>query len=165
MNTEVLRQFGELALEEKDLNAQLAAVKAKKKALEQAASDELLLAGLKRAPLEMGITVYEETKLWAKAARVLGPDGEPALNERRQEIPDWPLACNALRDEGLGDYVGERFDVQSLSAYFRSLRVERANDQDPRVLPEAIELDSLLAPGLHGAILLSDVTTLKATRN
>lgn len=165
MNTNVLQQFADLALEEKDLKVQMDAIKAKKAAIAPAAQAELMLAGLKNAPLASGITVFVETKLWAKAVRIYGPDGvTPLLDDKKKEMPDWPTACAGLRDEGLGEYVGETFNVQSLSAYFRQLRKEVAEQRElPTV--EAVEPDELLTPGLAQAIILSDAETLKATRN
>lgn len=164
MNTDLLGQFGQLALEEKALKVKMDEVKAKKAAIADAAKAELMLAGLINAPLEIGITVFLETKLWAKACRLLGPDGLPLLDENKKEKPDWPTSCAALKHEGLGEYVGETFHTGALSSYFRK---ERENIAEAEQLPHAhaVDLDRLLPPRLRGAIILSDVETLKAVRN
>lgn len=159
MNTDLLRRFAELALEEKDLKARLDAVKARKARLEQPAMDELLTAGLANAPLTIGITVYVETTLWAKACRMLGPDGQPVIESGREK-PDWPRACAALERAGLGEYVGPQFNVSSLSAFFREQRRELEERLGRPAAPEEV-----LSPGLEGYVDLNDVVKLKAVRN
>lgn len=99
-----------------------------------------------------GKTLYLSRKVWARIAR----EGKDATDAEKA------AAMEALREAGLGDYVAENFNVNSLSAHFREewdkrLQAERDKPEDER-LPLTIE--DILPEPLAGKIDLSDAPSL-----
>lgn len=109
--------------------------------------------GLKNAPLDGGPTVYRERQLWAGVPE---PEQEGATR-------DYDAACDALEEAGLGEYVQRRFNVQSLSSYFREL--ERQEDERRRELelPPVMDPEEEILPAeLRGKVTLAEVVKAKA---
>lgn len=82
-----------------------------------------------------GKLVYINPKIWARAAT------------------DKPSACVALRAAGLGDFVEEGFNTNSLSSYFRELAKSELEAKGIPITDEAIE--ALLPEPLRGEIALT----------
>lgn len=123
--------------------------------LNDRALDALETLGLHNAPLSGGPTIYRERQLWANV-----PEPEEDGAER-----DYEGACDALEEAGLGEYVQRRFNVQSLSAYFREL--EREEDARRKELeePPVMDPDELLPEALKGRISLAEVVKAKARQS
>lgn len=68
---------------------------------------------------------------------------------------DKTAASAALKKAGLGDYVEESFNTNSLSAYFREQVKARESEGQP-----VTDLTELLDPALRGAIELTEDHTL-----
>jgi len=111
------RQRKKLELQVKDLKEKLAKLMPK-------VEEELLQAGVDSLKLD-GASVWMRSQLWAKPKN-----------------GDYERACKALEEAGLSDFVRERFNTNTLSAYVRELR---DNDQP---LPESFD----------GVIEVSEVT-------
>lgn len=73
----------------------------------------------------------------------------------RAHAGDKPAACAALASAGLGDYVEESFNTNSLSAYFRELASQHEAAGQP-----VTDLEQLLPEPLRGAIDLTQDHTL-----
>lgn len=114
---------------------ELAAAEARCKELEPQALERMTEAGITKVTA-CGMTLYIHRQLWAR----------PAARDDEDTDAAYGRACEALREAGLGSYVSERFNVNSLSALFR----ERARDQDWET-PE-----DLLEPALRGTIAVSE---------
>lgn len=131
MNTARLHAYAELDQERLDLQRQATVLDERLKVLEGEILEEI--AAGDGAPLVKvdtsaygRVTVYLERRIWAKCT------GE-----------DWPRACAALQDAGLGEYVQQRYNTQSLSAYLREL--DKSGDPLPEPLVGAIEADARLS--------------------
>lgn len=97
--------------------------------------DEFIAEGARsKRHAASGKLTYISRRIWARAR-----GGDKAA------------ACIALRDAGLGDYVEEGFNTNSLSAYFRELAKSLEDDTD---MPPA--LDALLPAALRGVIDLTE---------
>lgn len=134
-----LDEFVELTMRKRDLERQLRAVKEQIEPLAAQLLDEFSSEGVSGKRHEgTGRMVSISRKVWARAA-----DG------------DKPAACEALKDAGLGDYVQEGFNTNSLSAYFREqwdqYVAQHGTGTDPAVV---------LPQPLRGRIELTCDTTL-----
>lgn len=98
-----LLEFVELAKERRELEARLKAVKARQEKLETPLLDSFAKNETQNVRVA-GITVYVHRQLWANPR-----DG------------DYDRAVQAMRKSGLGDLIQERFNTNTLSAYFREL--------------------------------------------
>lgn len=130
MNTTAVNKLVELTLQKRELET-----RAKELAREIAEVEESLLeqfgeAGISSVRAEGG-TVSLSRQLWATCA-----DG------------DYSRACAALEAAGLSEFVQNRFNSNTLSAYFREL------DRDGRPIPKALE----------GAIDVAERFTLRVTK-
>lgn len=157
---EELRLFAKLDRVGKRLEA--AGKKAKGKAAEL--NDRVLAAleevGLQNAPLAGGVTVYQERVLWA---------GNDADDEEDADAA-YERACNALEEAGLGEYVQRRYNVQSLSGYFREeerrLEAEiRERDGLPPDQPVDVDPADLIPEPLQGVVKVSEVVKAKAKQS
>lgn len=120
-----LARFVEIEKEIRDLKARLDTLTNERSELEEVLLRQFEESGVNSMRIN-GMTVYPMRQLWAGAR-----DG------------DYERACQALRDAGLSDYVHERFNVQSLSAYVREqaktlLGPEAGPDEIIGVLPEPL---------------------------
>mgnify|MGYP007083452642 FL=1 len=99
-----------------------------------------------------GKTVSRSQRVWAKVAR----EGREATPEEKAR------AADALRAAGLGAYLEETFNVNSLSGHFSEQVKEWLADQ--AALPEnerrPLDIDSFLPDPLKGAIELTNKPTL-----
>lgn len=119
----LLHEYVELIHRKRELESQLRQVKEQlgetegsgPGAMERRALEYFGQNGVQSLKLN-GMTLYVNRQLWAHAK-----DG------------DFVAGCLALKEAGLGDFVAERFNVQSLSAWVR----ERDRNGEP--LPEAFK--------------------------
>jgi len=119
-----LTEWVELEKRRRELKEELAQIEERQKELEEPVMDFMAQMGLERVRIN-GMTVYIRRELWAGAV-----DG------------DYEKACKALKEAGLGDYVQERFNTQSLSAYIREADKEEGGWEAnvPPVLRDAIKV-------------------------
>lgn len=174
LNVEMLQEFGEIKVDEDVHKRDYNAAKAKREKLEPRVQEELTHSDLPRVGLRRGITVYLARELWA------GIDGDAIGDPPPVEDPDdqpidptdhhYDVACDALERVGLGQYVQRRFNVQSLSAYFRRAEEEAEDayrEQHGLSADEPIPLDpqDLLPDELKGVIRLTEKFIAKAVRS
>lgn len=112
----------------------LAAIEKKCNDLGAEALERMIASGTQSVKTH-GVTLYVHRQLWVGAK-----DG----NHGR--------ACVALEDAGLKEYVGLRFNTNSLSAYFRERAKEEAWDT-----PE-----DLLSGSLRDALTITDVYQVRS---
>jgi hypothetical protein len=130
-----LGQVIELTELKRTLDQELKNVKAEIGPREEALLGEFADLGVTSMRHEQtGKLAYVRRQIWAR----------PAVEDRAE-------ACDALRQAGLGDYVAESFNVQSLSAYFREQVKEREGNGEA-----VTSLDELLQDGLRGVIELTE---------
>ena len=99
------QRFVKLTKEERELKARLQEVASMRGALEPMLRDYLMSAGFQSVHVN-GFIVYIREQLWAKA--------KPTSSS--------PEVCHALKACGMGHFVREQFEVQSLSAHIRGLK-------------------------------------------
>jgi hypothetical protein len=126
----------------KELDEKLKATNARKTELEARIISEFEQEGVASMKV-MGRTVYTQRNLWAGV-----PDGVD-----RQET------CEALKDAGLGDFVAENFNTQTVSAYFRE--IEKAKKSNGELV---MEVDELIPESLRGKIKLSEKFGLRSRK-
>jgi len=124
MDTTVMKTFLDLDRQRKKLEGEVKALKSQLEKLMPKVEEELLQAGVDSIKIDNG-TVTTRKTLWAKPKN-----------------GDYPLACAALKQAGLGDFVAERFNTQTLSAYVRELVNE--GEPLPEPLQEAIEVSEVI---------------------
>lgn len=130
-------RFAEIYAELKDVDAKDKALKAEKDDMEQLLLDHFTNMGANSmtvtvAPLgkPVKVTVYLSEEIWASAGG------------------DKQAACDALKANGLGSYVSEGFNSQSLSAYVREqIKTVRA-EKGP-----GIEFDDIVKVALPQQLL------------
>lgn len=115
--------------------------------------------GVQRAPLTGGPTIYRSRELWAGNA--VDEDDEISTDDAYERT------CAALEKAGLGQYVQTRYNVQSLSAYFREREKEleaEIRDRDGLGLddPVAVDPEDLVPEPLRGVLKISEVVKPKA---
>lgn len=143
--SEAVNTFARLTQRKRDLEHELNQIKDELKPLEEQILDELAANGWQNIThADSGYTFYIRRQIWARAA-----DGE-----------DRTAACRALKQAGLGDFVGETFNTHSLSAHFRELAEERVAQGDP-----VTDVDVLLPEELRGVIQLTTDHSLRAARS
>jgi len=101
MDTAKLARFVEIEKARRELETRLEELKAERATLEEELLRQFQESGIDSMRVD-GMTVYLKREIWAGAK-----DG------------DYERACRALREAGLDQYVQERFNTQSLSAYVR----------------------------------------------
>lgn len=114
----------------KDVDARAAKVKLDRKKLEEDGKEILVMfteAGITSMNVA-GYPVYLSETIWASA-----PDMEDTFDEKGKPVKDYARACKALKEMGLGDFVKEGFNSQSISAEIR-----RMNESDEGI-PEHLE--------------------------
>lgn len=110
MNTDKVKRLQHLDDEKRDLEVRLKEISEERKGLEQEVLDLFAEAGISSMKVD-GRTVSLRRELWASPL-----DGQK------------DVACEYLKNNGLGVYVNETFNSLSISAYVRE-RVE--NDDLP----------------------------------
>ena len=120
MDTVKLNRFVELEKQRRDLETRLKALKEETTKLKESILSDFEEAGMSKTVVE-GMTVYVHRQLWASAID-----------------SDYERACQALKSAGLNDYVQERFNINSLSAYVREL--DKAGDPLPSEFDGCIDV-------------------------
>jgi hypothetical protein len=111
--------------------------------LEAVALDKMVEEGVQRIRID-DLTLYLFRQIWARAAR----RDDESTDEARVRV------CVALRKAGMGDFLTETFNVQTLSAHFR----EQARQT------EWDDLTDLLGDDLRDAIALTEDYSIRGRR-
>lgn len=119
-----IAEYIELSEKKRTLEADLRSLKARIADAREPLLDEFSTHGLKRvADDDTGRTLYIH-----RAIRI------------KNMGDDRTAACEALRAAGLGHYVAEGFNLNSVSAYFREMLDELDSPVDPNsVLPDELK--------------------------
>lgn len=118
---ELAKQFTDLAKTKKDLEVMLGDIKRKLEVIEPVLLQAIEEDRFPQSSRVNGMTVYLKREVWASPK-----DG------------DYEKACEALRAANLGEYVHERFNTNSVSAYVRDL--EREGEPLPPILQDALNV-------------------------
>lgn len=153
---EVLQIFGGIDQVAKRFEALAKKSKERRDSLNERVLDTLAAMGVKNAPLQGGPTVFQERTLWAGTA--METDDTDAA---------YSAACDALEAAGLGEYVQRRFNVQSLSGYFREREREleaeaRERDGLAADAPVVVDPEELLPEELRGLVKVTESVKAKA---
>ena len=108
--------FKKLAERKRELEASLREVKNQMAAEQEPLLDELAESGLRSAKLEDGSTIYIHRSVFVGA-----------------KDTDYDRACDALADAGMGEFVQRRFNVNTVSAWYREATA------DGESIPSALE--------------------------
>lgn len=130
----LLDTYVELNRRKRELEAEVNLLKKQIAPIEAELLDEYAAEGVRSKGTQDGATVYLTRKIWARATDL----GKPA-------------ACAALKRAGLGDYVEEGFNTNSLSAYFR----ERAKELEEQT-GAPVAIDDVLPSELRDVIALTE---------
>lgn len=135
MSADVFKRYAETQRRRRLLDDELKAIKAELKVMEESVLEALVQIGAERITVD-GFTLSPRIELWA------GVDYQPG------ETTDagYQRACAALQAAGLSEYPRQRFNVQSLSAFFRELASEQGYEDPEELLPQ----------GLIGAIKITE---------
>lgn len=159
---EQLRIFGKLHKATKRLEAVADKAKKKRDAMNDRTLEALEEIGLQNAPLaDLGVTVFKERTLWAGTDKVDDDEDTDSAYER---------ACQALKEAGLDEFVQTRFNVQSLSGYFREREKELEAAERERLglgpdAPVVVDLEQVLPEPLRGAVKLTENVKAKAKQS
>lgn len=118
MDSVMLRQFVQWEKERDDLESRLKTVKESISQIEDNLLKEFEKDGISKATVD-GLTIYIQRKLWASAK-----DG------------NYEATCAALRECGMAQYVQERFNTNSISAYVRE--AEKNGIEVPKALQDTL---------------------------
>lgn len=139
---DTLDEFVDLMRQKREIEAALRKVKTKISGVQPGLLDWFAETGLQKIGHEgTGATVYIRRQVRVKNM------GE-----------DRAAACAALKTAGLGDYVAESFNLNSLSAYFREQVTELNDKGDPVTDPNVV-----LPDPLRGVIELVDEHDVRMT--
>ncbi len=114
---EILKKISSLQAEKKTLQTALNRINAEITSLEETGLNYMIDNGLQSVKIN-GRTVYLSSQVWASAT---------------------PEGVAGLKRIGLGEFVTERANVQSLSAYYREV-VENAGSLDAVTPPDGVTL-------------------------
>jgi hypothetical protein len=128
-------EFAALTEKKRDLKVELKRTNERLAELEGTLLDAIEREKFPASALVAGMRLYTQNQLWASAV-----DG------------DYTGASRALSLAGLGDYVGARFNVQTLSAHFREERKKQP----------LVDVEEILPAELRGYIKLSETPKLMA---
>lgn len=156
---ETLRIFGAIDQAAKRLEAISKKAKERRDGMNEKVLDALERMGVKNAPLQGGPTVFQERTLWAGTADEIDDVDEA-----------YRAACEGLVAAGLEEYVQTRFNVQSLSGYFREREREleaeaRERDGLPADAPVVIDLEELIPEELRGLVKVTESVKAKARKS
>lgn len=118
MDVSDVQEYVRLRRRQKELDAELDGVRREADQLEQALLESFSLEGLDRMTVD-STTVYLHRQLWAKAADTT----------TRQNL------LESLKSVGLGHFVHETVNFQTLSSYVRDL------DREGEPVPEGLQDD------------------------
>jgi hypothetical protein len=117
MDKQLLAKFRDLNNRKRTLDGELEAVKKELGALKTEIMSMFEMDGVNSVRLDDGQTnVYIHRQLWASPV-----DG------------DYGRACKMLKENSLGDFVQERFNINSFSAFVREM------DREGKPLPDAFK--------------------------
>jgi hypothetical protein len=108
--------FKKLAERKRELEASLREVKNQMAAEQEPLLDELAESGLRSAKLEDGSTIYIHRSVFVGA-----------------KDTDYDRACDAFVNAGMGEFVQRRFNVNTVSAWYREATA------DGESIPSALE--------------------------
>jgi len=109
-----LAEFVRLQEERRKIESTLDSLKEILKVMEEEILGEFERTGMSSAKVD-GMTIYLHRQLWA------GP-----------KEGDYATACRVMKENGLGDFVSERFNTNTVSAWVRE------EEKSGRALPAAI---------------------------
>jgi predicted nucleic acid-binding Zn-ribbon protein len=138
---ELAEEYALLDEEKRNLEEQLDDVKDEMKQIEEELLNVFEHKGISNINIA-GKTIYLHRQLWAGYVNNIDE------------------AVVALKNAGLGDYVKERFNTHSLSAYFRELYREREEEVEGIIEPEDI-----LTPDLKEQIKLTEKVHIRARKS
>lgn len=139
MDTDKLGRFVELTQRKRDLKNELSDINKDLDSLQVDLLKQFEESGMQSARIK-GMTVYLNRQIWAGAI-----DG------------DQERTIRALKAAGLADYVAERFNTQSLSAWVRE-QIALADDDDLEDLYDA------LPPEFRDNVKITEKFELRARR-
>ncbi len=125
LDTDLIRQFATLTAQKRALEEQAKALASELKAMEQPLMEAMSLAGVETLPIETPegrMTVYLHSQMWARAT-------------------DKATACSALRECGLGDFVAENFNTNTVSAHIRE--AVRNGEDLPQPIRDAFKISEI----------------------
>ena len=136
---EQINEYIRLNALKKEQDAQLKETKSAIAGLQEELLDHFVDNGFQKMTMKNG-TVYIHVQKWAGVDR--GDDGKDP------DAVAWPRAIAALQSAGLDDFVQERFNTQSLSAFVREL------DKNDEELPDEFK----------GAIKVTEKVSLRVRK-
>lgn len=130
LNMDLMHRMATLQIQKKAKDAALKEVTREIAAIQDQCLSEMAAAGVERLPMitaDGTITLYVHSQMWARP--IGGAEGRPAV-------------CEALRAEGLDEFVKEDFNVQQLSGYAREL--DRNGDAIPTRLSAVLDVSTVV---------------------
>jgi len=130
-----MAKIQEYADRKQDIKARDKRLKEDKKKLESLEKKILNMfteAGLKQIKTTRN-TVFIATQLWASA-----PDIEGEYDYKGDPVKDYERACRALKDCGMGQFVKEGFNSQTLSSEIRAMA--KSEEGVPEHLAENLKI-------------------------
>lgn len=127
VDMKMAKDYAELTLEKRRLEAEANELSKQCAELEEQLLEQFSEDGVQNLKLDGIGTLYISSKLWAGAAKV--------EDEQGNEISDKQVTCDALKAAGLGVFVSEGFNVQTLSAWLREQPTDELGDP---ILPEEL---------------------------
>ena len=115
MDADVVRRYTTLRQRERERKAEAGALKEEADALEQEILEQFAAEGIDSVRID-GKTVYLHRTLWA----------------RTEKDVDREAVCGALQEIGLGHFVSETYNANTLSAWMRDL--DREGEELPTEL-------------------------------
>jgi hypothetical protein len=114
--------FKKLAERKRELEASLREVKNQMAAEQEPLLDELAESGLRSAKLEDGSTIYIHRSVFVGA-----------------KDTDYDRACDAFADAGMGEFVQRRFNVNTVSAWYREATAD--GESIPSTLEDVLDVN------------------------
>lgn len=125
LDTDKLRRYVDLSKSKREHKKQLKKINKELNDLEGELLDQFEEVGMQNVHVD-GMTVYIHRQLWAKA-----------------QNGDYEKACAALRAVGLDEYVNQRFNTNSISAWVREQ--EELGHEIPEELQEALDISEVFS--------------------
>jgi len=133
-----MQEYAALVAEKRRLEAELRTV-GKNAAAHEERVLRIMSGQLQNVKLEGGPTLYLKRQLWVKAPKKLDDSGNEILNSNGTAQRDTFAACEALKAAGLGEFVKEGYNAQTVSAYFRELDNEGVDP--PKEVADVMDFD------------------------
>lgn len=189
MDTEVLKRYVVLDELQGTLEQLAALVKEEKGGMEDAVKEQLGMAGVQKITVDPGVTLQFTIKpklpTSSKARKLVKPLVEGLKRDMLVSIDPrtlslngllWAYAgdggsgetCEALKANGLGEYVKENFNTQSISAYVReAIKTACGKAGDSMTLPKRIEAavsNGTLPKAVAGALKIIEKFNISVRR-